>query len=397
MPSYSLRERRECPNCHCASRLDVCSFCGNKTELISKWSVRFQVKINGKVINKRLSGFCNREDAEQGYKKFISENNALSSKTFEKIFDEYITKMQRTLKGATIYNKRNIFQLHILPYFKEKYIQDLTKTDILNWRSQLLGYVSPKTNKPFSIKYINNIRAELCAYLNFVQEYYDLPNIVLNIKPLKKSNEKVKEMNFYDFEEFKKLLYQINRTKNEKKRVLYYAFFCTLYYTGARVGEILALSDDDIDLYNNTLDINKSLTRKTLNDDKYKITSPKNLSSIRKISLPNKLVVALRQFLEWKRKYNVGSQFLFGGDAPLSPYSYTLALKKYSSLARIKVIRIHDFRHSHASLLINLGANVALVSKRLGHTNTQQTLNTYSHLFPNSEQEIIKLINRNCS
>ena len=397
MPSYSLRERRECVCCHRASRLNKCGVCGGDTVIVGRWSVRFQHNVGGKVVNKRLSGFQSRQEAECAYNDFVKQSAISTTKNFEDLFYDYINKISRTLKGATIYNKCNIFKLHILPYFGKKRIENITKYDILSWRGQLMEFRSAKTNREYSIKYINNIRAELCAFLNFVQEYYDLPNIVLNIKPLKRNCEKVKEMNFYDFAEFKKLLQQIFRTKNETKRELYSAFFSTLYYTGARVGEILALSDDDIDFDKNTIEINKSLTRKTLNDDKYKITSPKNLSSIRRISLPNNLSNILKSYIEWKHSNNISGHFLFGGDSPLNSYSYTLALKKYSKLARIKTIRIHDFRHSHASLLINLGANVMLVSKRLGHTNTQQTLNTYSHLFPSSEKEIIKLLNKMCS
>lgn len=60
----------------------------------------------------------------------------------------------------------------------------------------------------------------------------------------------------------------------------------------------------------------------------------------------------------------------------------------------VKEIRIHDFRHSHASLLISLGADALLVSKRLGHSNVAETLNTYSHLYPNKQQEIVNLLNK---
>ena len=393
MPSYSLRERRECLVCRKVCRGDKCEICGGKTQVVSKWSVRFNVKVNGKNVNKRLSGFDSRQDAEIACRNFFKNAGGYSG-SFGDIFNEYITKISRTLKGATIYNKCNIFKLHILPYFSDYKIADITKSQILLWRGKLMELKSGKTQKEYSIKYINNIRAELCAFLNYVQEYYELPNIILNIKPLKKSSENIKEMKFYDITEFKRLLRAIRRSHNEKMRILYYTFFSTLYYTGARVGEILALSDDDIDFNSKVMNINKSLTRKTLNSDKYKITSPKNSSSIRRIRLPDKLITTLQSYIEWKRREEIYGNFLFCGESPLNSYSYTRALKKYSEIAHIKTIRIHDFRHSHASLLINLGANVALVSKRLGHTNTQQTLNTYSHLFPNSENEIIKLLNK---
>ena len=394
MPSYSQRERRECPKCQKLCKSSVCVNCGSRTQIVSRWTVRFKIKENDKIINKRLSGFGTQEQAQKAYENYVKSIDKNINLTFKNAFEQYVKEMSHSLKGATIYSKINVFNLHILPYFASYPINNISKENILEWRTQVMNKISFKTNKPYSVQYLNNMRAELNSFMNYVQEHYSIENVIMKIKPLKRNSELVKEMRVYTFAEFKKLLHQINLSKNEKMRVLYNAFFSTLYYSGARVGEVLALKDEDLDFAHNVMNINKSLTRKTLNADKYKITSPKNATSIRKIIMPLALVNILQEYLKWKREHQLSSQFLFGGDTPLNSYSYTTALRKFSTLAGIKCIRIHDFRHSHASLLINLGANVTLVSKRLGHKNTQQTLNTYSHLFPTSEREIIKLLNR---
>ena len=394
MPSYSQRWRKECPMCHTISKSAQCKQCGCATVLMSKWTVRFIITEQGKSVNKRLSGYQTKAEAEKAYQQYTQSMQSGANITVENAFAQYVNYITRSLKGASVYCKISIYNKHIKPYFANTKISDITRQSVVQWRAQLMSQISPRTKNTYSVKYLNNIRAELNAFLNFVQEFFGVHNIVSSIKPLKSSNELVKEMQVYTFTEFKKLLHQINKTKNKRMRVLYGAFFSTLYYSGARVGEVLALQDADIDFSKSTMNINKSLTRKTLNGEPYKVTSPKNLASVRKIKMPNKLVQILQQYIEWKKEWGNSDKFLFGGDTPLSSYSYTLALKKFSKRAKLHRIRIHDFRHSHASLLINLGANVALVSRRLGHKNTQQTLNTYSHLFPSSENEIIKILNK---
>ena len=85
--------------------------------------------------------------------------------------------------------------------------------------------------------------------------------------------------------------------------------------------------------------------------------------------------------------------FVFGGQVPVSDQTLRRRFDSYAQKAGVKKIRIHDLRHSHASLLINKGQNILIVSKRLGHSNITQTLNTYSHLMPNMQLEIVGALN----
>ena len=151
----------------------------------------------------------------------------------------------------------------------------------------------------------------------------------------------------------------------------------------------------DIDLVNKTISISKSITSKVLKETTqktYQVTTPKNNSSIRKILICDYLQQALLNYINDNPNAKDG-QFFFGIDKPLDDNTIHRRLIKYSDLAKVKKIRLHDFRHSHASYLIYLGANILLISKRLGHINTQQTLNTYSHLYPSSEIELINKMN----
>lgn len=172
----------------------------------------------------------------------------------------------------------------------------------------------------------------------------------------------------------------------------FYVFFNIAYYTGLRKGEIHALRW--IDINNNYLSVKHSITQKFKN--KCDVETPlKNKSSIRTLQIPLPLVKILK---EYKRRqmqlpnFNEDSRVLGDGKCLRDT---TLQQKNilYSKLAGVKIIRIHDFRHSHASLLANMGINIQEVARRLGHTKVEITWNTYSHLYPKEEEKAVAILN----
>lgn len=126
----------------------------------------------------------------------------------------------------------------------------------------------------------------------------------------------------------------------------------------------------------------------------YEITTPKNKASYRRVMMPKNLVDIISQYkIKCESEYEFNDDFfVFGGKLPLVDQTIRRRLDSYAKKAGVKQIRIHDLRHSHASLLINKGQNILIVSKRLGHSDITQTLNTYSHLFPNVQKQIIDAI-----
>ena len=94
-----------------------------------------------------------------------------------------------------------------------------------------------------------------------------------------------------------------------------------------------------------------------------------------------------------KEYYDFNDDFFVVSDAkPIDNSNIYLKITKLATLASLKVIRIHDFRHSCASLLINNGANVTLVAKYLGHPKIEETLNTYSHTFSTALDSVVSVI-----
>lgn len=183
------------------------------------------------------------------------------------------------------------------------------------------------------------------------------------------------EMNFWTRDEFETFLTGV-RDKHMSKMA-----FLTLYWTGLRIGELLALNFNDIDFENKTLSISKSYQRI---DGRDIITEPKTEKGKRVVTLPDFLVAELKEY----------TSHLYGYMATDRIFHCTKSYLEHEMLRGIKVsgvkrIRLHDLRHSHASLLISdMEQPALLVANRLGHEKIQTTLNTYAHLFPNQNREL---------
>lgn len=169
----------------------------------------------------------------------------------------------------------------------------------------------------------------------------------------------------------------------------------TLYYCGLRRGELRGLTWNDINFENNYLSVNKNVVATRGDEDKpYMVTTPKTKSSVRNIPVPKVLLKDLKEIYKVSSShYGFNSSwYVFGDTEPITNGKIRTRKNKNCKLASVKQIRIHDFRHSCASLLINSGATINVVAKYLGHTKIDETLNTYSHLFKNQMNEIINII-----
>ena len=185
-----------------------------------------------------------------------------------------------------------------------------------------------------------------------------------------------KEMDFYTFEEFQKFMSVIDDIK-------FKALFETLYFCGLRRGELRGLSWDNINFEDKTLSIVKNVTNMCGDHGYWQITTPKTRTSTRTLPMPDILVNDLKKLKEYNMKHQyqfTQKYFIFGRHK-----------NEYAKKAEVKEIRIHDFRHSCASLLINNGANIMIVAKYLGHAKIEETLNTYSHMFSTALDSVVSV------
>ena len=176
---------------------------------------------------------------------------------------------------------------------------------------------------------------------------------------------------FFTLEEFQQFLSVINDD-------IWKTLFQVLFYCGLRQGELQALNWNDIDFTKDTISINKTLTTK-LKGQKYTIFPPKTKSSYRIIPMIKMLRAELYNLYNTYKILNGFNNewFVFGGVNPIPETTIQKHKNKYCELSNVKRIRIHDFRHSCASLLISKNADPVLVAKYLGHSDVSMTLNRY--------------------
>lgn len=389
MPSFTQRGLKKCPKCKTETENKKCPNCGSLTKGTGAWTVRFRfVDESLEEKNIRLSGFGTKAEANDAYLKYMSEHKQCTKRktevsTFGELCEKYLEDIKNRLKESSRYSTQKVIDLHIAPYFKDKKISSIKKLDILEWQNIL-------TEKGLQYRYKKSIRTLLSSIWTFGYKYYDTsPNLVPLVTPFRKT-EKKKEMQIWSEEEFSKFISVVEDP-------IYRMLFETYYLTGMRKGECLALTWKDVDLVKETIDINKTATRKNLSHAPYIITPPKNESSYRTISIAGLLIEKIKEFKKYSAtQYDLNdSSYVFFNDRPIPENTLRMRFLGYIKESGVKQIRIHDLRHSHASLLIQKGASIVLVAKRLGHSDIEQTLNTYSHLIPNEENDLMKKITFN--
>ena len=349
------------------------------------------VEEDGTEKQKKLSGYTNKTLAKQGYTDFITEycelikNNPIRRQkrqekgkeviTIRDLAKTYFLAMRNQLKDATIYEKEKLFDLMIFPYFANCQLKHLTKQELHIWQDEIWSTKNPKTNDYYSYKYLSKIRTYFSAFLTWCSERHEgFNNCLLLIKKPKRRTPK-SEMQFWTREEFNKFISVVDNNVHK-------TFFCMLFYTGRRKGEVLSLSPKDVGIEN--IKFNKSLTRKTLDNSPFKITSTKTEKAA---STP--ICEPLKQVL---RDYIVPQgDFFFGGKKPLIDNTLRRAFNNYCEIAGVKQIRMHDIRHSFVSMLIHLGANLTVVADLIGDTLAQVT-KTYAHLYEEDKQKILSKI-----
>lgn len=347
-----------------------------------------QVRIKdytGKVIHKKKRGFATKKDALEWERDTINKATADMGMLFKDFVDLYFEDMGHRLKESTIISKHYMVDVKILPFFGKIPINEITAKDVRKWQNKLTAY-RDKNGKPYAQTYLKTINNQLTAMFNYAVRYYDLhENPCKKAGSMGKSN--AEEMLFWTKEEFEQFIEAVHDKSAS------YAAFNTLYYTGMRVGELCALTPADVDFENATISISKTFQRINGRDV---IGTPKTAKSNRKVTIPQTLVNVLKEYMD--KCYEIQpTDRLFPYTKSFLNHEMLRGCKK----SGVKKIRVHDLRHSHASLLIEMGCQPLLIADRLGHEKIQTTLNTYSHLYPNKQAEIAQqlenVINGNIS
>lgn len=342
----------------------------NKT---GKWFVKFYYK-DWQGINRQKwkRGFPTKKEALAYERDFLEQQAGSTEMTFQSLYQIYVRDMEHRLKDSTMSTKKYIFETKIVPFFGRMPIQNITAADIRRWQNELLN-----SSENYSQSYLKCVNNQLVAIMNYAHRFFDL-----NTDPCGKAGsigkERTEEMAYWTLDEYMKFREGIQDKPNA------YMCFEVLFWTGIREGELLALSREDINFAEKWININKTYQRIRGEDI---ISTPKTRKSRRKVPIPDFLCQELEEYLSTLQD-NTKAERIF----PYTKYFLRREMERGCKNTGVKRIRIHDIRHSHASLLINQGCDALILANRLGHEKVSTTLNIYSHLFPHKQTELLTVL-----
>ena len=325
---------------------------------------------------KMKRGFARRRDALDWERRFLLQSTADLNMKFSDFVEIYRNDKQMRIRESTWESKNNMIDLKILPYFKDRPINAIEPKDIIAWQNEIMNLKKPNGG-PYSTTYLKSIHSQLSAIFNHAVRYYRLQKnpaeIVGNM-----GKDSHKEMLFWTKDEYLKFAKVVM-----DKPTSYYAFE-VLYWCGIRLGELLALTASDFNFERQTLTINKSLQNIKGN---IIITPPKTPKSNRTIKIPQFLVDEMQDYI--KSLYGLEpDDRIF----PISKAYLHHEMNRSAKAAGVKRIRIHDLRHSHVSLLIEMGFSAVAIAERVGHESIDITYR-YAHLFPTKQTEMANRLN----
>lgn len=348
-----------------------------KDEKNGSWyaMVRFE-DWKGQRKQKCKRGFATKREAQEWERTFQQQNAGDLDMTFDAFCELYEKDMRPRLKENTWNTKEHIIRTKLLPYFGKRRLCEIETKDVIAWQNELLAYRDEK-KQPYSATYLKIVHNQLTAILTHAVKHYGLKSNPASRVGCIGSKES-EEMQYWTKEEYLKFAEAVM-----DKPMSYYAFEM-LYWCGIREGELLALTPGDFDFKKGTVSISKSYQRLHGEDV---ITSPKTRKSIRTIRMPEFLGDEMQDYIQ--SLYGVRKQDRI---FPITKSYLYHEMERGAKAAGVKRIRIHDLRHSHVSLLIDMGFSAVAIADRVGHESIDITYR-YAHLFPSKQMEMADKLN----
>lgn len=339
----------------------------------------FKCCVNSKQYSIRFSEsgdrFYRKREAELAEVRFLSslKKDKEDCIYFYELYDPFEKYLYKRYRNTTATRNLNTFKNHIYPFFENKRISrvDDSLVDKINDYINKLKYKDPK-----------GLFKVAAIWIKFLNDEY---KIELNGSKLYKfqSNEfitNISNYNYYTFEEFMKLVSVIDDPYWE-------LLFSVLYYYGLRISELRGIIK--LNFSKERLMIDRCVTNRTSNPGQ-SITSTKSQSSVRVFPMFPNIYSLYEKCINSKSDYvfySFDNKKMTVGETTIRRY-----LKRYCDKANVKVIKIHEFRHSCASLLINNGLDATQVASWMGHSSANVTYKVYFHLFDRKKNEIYNFL-----
>ena len=337
---------------------------------------------SGKKASKKSKRFKTKSEAlaaEHVYVSTLITNKSIDNVTFEQIYPEFLKWKEGTVKTSTCATYPSMWA-HC-ETIKALKVKDLNVHKYNDFKDTLNATGLSTSRK-------NKIHKFVRQLVDYSKSHYDVKNDVFEkVSGFYDPNEiRTKNVDFMTYDEFCKFIKEVDDNK-------FHALFMVLYYQGLRIGEANGLTWEDIDFKKHTMQINKTVNTK-IKGIPYMITSTKKSASDRILPIEEETENELKELKKWWKQYTNFEEnwFLFGGVRPLGETAICTRKNEACNKAGVKQIRIHDFRHSCASFLINLGCQPMVVQKYLGHASLKITMDTYSHMYPSQLENAVDKI-----
>lgn len=332
-----------------------------------------------KVIYK--SGFATQEEAEAERAKILLEKTAglyveSTKQTVSEYMDSWLRMKKTRVRYGTWLHYETMIRTHVNPKIGHLLLKDVRPSDLYNFYERLLS-----GSKPLAPQYIVHMHRMLYSAFEHAASNLELikKNVVKQVEPPKVPSKQMQIWNRNQLFHFLKYA----------KKDRYFIAFLLAASTGMRKGEIIALRWKDIDFHSNILMVRQGMA-KTENGKQPR--EPKTKSSIRPITLPELVIGALLEHKHKQEQEKKNPSYKDHGfviqtskGTPLSDRNLSRTWYRLVEGADLPMIRFHDLRHTHSSLLLEAGENIKVISERLGHASSQITMDVYSHLLPNMQ------------
>ncbi len=356
---------------------------------------KFAIRVDDKHTTTKR-GFYTPNEAEIAYINLREEilNNDFDRHgghiKFQEIYEAWLSSYMNTVKPTTFYKTKKVFELHIIPFFGEKYIKDIDVNDcqraLDNWVANLIHY-------KIVCNYTNSVFKEAIRRDYISRNPMDRLSIPKRSNRMDEVEKKRNRKNFYTIEEQERFLKMARKSDYEK-----YAFFRLIAFTGLRREEILPLKWKDLN--GNKIMINKALV--FIDNQGYSIQSTKN-EDIRNLILDSETVSVLENWKKLQQKKvflkDQENQYIFYSTTTDDHYSINTP-RRWQKVINNAIdlnhnVTLHGFRHTHGTLLLDNNPNLTVkdLQKRLGHKDLSTTMNIYLHATDKSDNKILDALN----
>jgi len=349
------------------------------------WYV-WETGLDGKKHKKFSKAYKTEVEAKRAEKEYLKMSEVFEgdmNMTFKELYTKYYEVQKDIVRYSTLKTYRD--RIKYIGMFDKVKLKDMDAIHYQKWRAEMMKV-------DISNSYKNEIQKFLKIVINWAVKTYgfNMNKFYGRMEPFTSASDIKKEMDFYTLEEFNQF---ISFAPNLQIKCIYE----TLYYCGLRRGEARGLQWKDVNWIDKRLSVTKqAVTHGSENSTNYELTKPKTQKSNRILPIAEILFRDLKQlYVEQKQFAEFNDEwFIFGNFIPITFYQMRHKNIEIARDANIKRIRLHDFRHSCASLLINNNANIAVVSQFLGHASIEETLDTYTHMFKDKLSDAVNTINK---